>query len=123
VRRDAEEVAVADAELTAALCALAGARVGDRVACVGTEPLVARALLAMSRTDALVASAADVVVAGAAFEVPTALTLLAPGGRLVAVAADRGAAERTATAAGLALRHVTAVGARVAWSAQRPAPT
>ena len=110
-----------DAELVAALCALAGARTGDRVACVGTGPVVERALLAMSRTEELVREEAAVVVAGAAYEVPTALLALAAGGRLVAVAADRAAAERTAAASGLALRHVTAVGRRVAWSAERPA--
>jgi len=110
--------------LAAVLSALAGARRGDRVAAVGAGPLVAGALLAASRTPALVAGNALVVVAGTAHDVPTALTLLAPGGRLVAVAADAAAAGRVAAAGGLRLRHVERVGSRVAWSAVRPeAPT
>lgn len=109
-----------DPVLTAVLVALAGARQGDRVAEVGAGPVVAAALLAASATDRLVAADAAVVVAGAAYEVPTAVGLLAPGGRLVAVAADPGAAHRVATAAGLELGHVEPVGRRVAWSARRP---
>lgn len=105
--------------LAAVLLALAGARTGDRVAAVGAGELVERSLLAASTTDLLVESGANVVVAGAAFEVPTALTRLRPTGRLVAVAADRAAAERVAAAAGLRLRHVEAVLGRVAWSATR----
>jgi protein-L-isoaspartate O-methyltransferase len=79
-----------------------------------------RALLAASGTTELVDAEAAVAVAGAAYEVPTALTMLAPGGRLVAVAADAAAAQRVATAEGLELRHVERVGPRVAWSAVRP---
>ena len=107
-----------DTVLAAVLSALAGVRRGDRVAMVGAGPVVARALLAASGTHELVDSGAAVVVAGAAYEVPTALTLLAPGGRLVAVAADAAAAQRVATGAGLLLGHVQKVGARVAWSAR-----
>lgn len=103
------------------LCSLAGARTGDRVAAVGAPPALERALLAMSATDALVEQDAAVVLAAAAYEVPTAVLRLAPGGRLVAVAADRAAAARTAAAQGLELRHVEQVGERVAWSAVRPA--
>lgn len=114
--------ALSDPVLAAVLCSLAGARTGDRVAVVGAGPVVARALLAMSQTTELVADEAAVVVAGAAYEVPTALTKLSPGGRLVAVAADSAAAQRVAAAAGLELRHVERVGTRVAWSAVRPAP-
>lgn len=110
----------ADTELTAVLLALAGVRQGQRVAAVGAGPVVARGLLASSGTQDLVGAAADVVVAGAAYEVPGALALLASGGRLVAVAADAAAARRVAVAAGLDLRHVEPVGRRVAWSAQRP---
>ena len=106
--------------LTAVLCSLAGARTGDRVAVVGADPRVGRALLAMTDTAELVDSDAAVVIAGAAYEVPTAVTMLAPGGRLVAVAADSAAAQRVATASGLELRHVERVGPRVAWSAVRP---
>jgi hypothetical protein len=113
--------ALSDPVLAAVLCSLAGARTGDRVAVVGTEPVVAQALLAMTQTTELVEGSAAVVVAGAAYEVPTAVTMLAPGGRLVAVAADRAAAQRVASAAGLELRHVERVGPRVAWSAVRPA--
>lgn len=113
--------ALSDPVLAAVLCSLAGARTGDRVAVVGADPVVARALLAMSETTELVDDEAAVVVAGAAYEVPTAVTKLCHGGRLVAVAADRAAAQRVATAAGLELRHVEQVGARVAWSAVRPA--
>lgn len=112
---------MSDEVLAAVLCSLAGVRTGDRVAEVGAGRLVGRALLAMSNTLELVDEDAAVVVAGAAYEVPTALTLLAPGGRLVAVAADAAAAQRTAAGSGLELRHVERVGTRVAWSAVRPA--
>lgn len=104
---------------TAVVAALAGVRRGHRVAAVGAAPLTCAALLAGSGGDALVAADADVVVAGAAVDVPAAVRLLAPGGRLVAPAADAGAAARVADAAGLVLRHVTPMGDRVAWSAVR----
>lgn len=112
---------MSDPVLAAVLCSLAGARTGDRVAAVGAGDFVARALLAMSDTAELVESEAAVVIAGAAYEVPVAVGMLAPGGRLVAVAADSAAAQRVATAAGLVLRHVEKVGPRVVWSAVRPA--
>ena len=111
-----------DPVMAAVLSALAGARDGDRVAAVGAGPLVARVLLAASGTDGLVDSDAAVVVAGAAYEVATAVAMLAPGGRLVCVAADAAAARRTAATHGLELRHVEQVGARAAWSAARPLP-
>ena len=112
--------ALNDPVLAAVLCSLAGARTGDRVAVVGASPTVARALLAMTSTTELVEEDAAVVIAGAAYEVPTAVTKLAPGGRLVAVAADSAAANRVAAAEGLELRHIERVGTRVAWSAVRP---
>jgi hypothetical protein len=112
--------ALNDPVLAAVLCSLAGARTGDRVAVVGADPTVARALLAMTSTTELVDEDAAVAVAGAAFDVPIAVSRLAPGGRLVAVAADSAAAQRVAHASGLDLRHVERVGPRVAWSAVRP---
>ena len=112
--------ALTDPVLAAVLCSVAGARTGDRVAVLGAGPLVVRALLAMTQTTELVEEEAAVVVAGAAYEVPTALTRLAAGGRLIAVAADSAAAQRVANAAGLELRHVERVGPRVVWSAVRP---
>lgn len=108
--------------LAAVLSALAGPRSGDAVAAVGVGPMVVRSLLAASQTKELVDADARVVVAGAAFEVPTALLRLGPGGRLVAVAADAGAAGRVAAAAGLQIRSVQRVGRRVAWSATLPDP-
>ena len=112
---------LSDPVLAAVLCSVAGARTGDRVAVLGAGPVVVRALLAMTQTTELVEQEAAVVVAGAAYEVPTALTMLAVGGRLVAVAADSAAAQRVASASGLELRHVERVGPRVVWSAVRPA--
>lgn len=106
-----------DPVLAAVLAALAGARTGDRVAAVAAGPLVARVLLAASQTAELVDREAAVVVVGVAYELASALTLLAAGGRVVGVAADAGGAARTAVAHGLELRHVEAVGRRVAWSA------
>lgn len=111
-----------DPVLAAVLCSLAGVRHGHRVAAVGAGPILVRALLAASLTTELVVDEAAVVVAGAAYEVPVAVAMLAPGGRLVAVAADSAAASRVAAAAGLQLRHIERVGAKVAWSAVRPAP-
>ena len=109
------------------LSALAGVRKGDAVAAVGCGRIT-QACLAAGCGQPLVdpAAAADasakVVVVGQAFDVPGALRLLAPGGRLVAIAADKNAAERVAGGAGLSLRHVERLGAQVAWSAVRPAP-
>lgn len=109
-----------DAVLTAVLSALAGVRRGDAVAGVGTSARLEAALLAGSGTDALVEGDAQVVVAGAAHDVPVALSRLAPGGRLVALAADAAAARRVAAAAGLQFGHVERLGRLVAWSARRP---
>ena len=109
-----------DLLLAAVLCALAGARRGNHVAAVGVTPTTATALLAAAEAASFVHGDADVVVAGAAYEVPGALQLLAPGGRFVAVAADASAAARVAGAAGLTRLHVVPVGGAVAWSAVRP---
>lgn len=112
-----------EAVMTAVLSALAGVRKGDAVAGAGITPRLEAALLAGSGTSALVESGARVVVAGAAHDVPLALTRLAPGGRLVALAADDAAARRVAAAAGLTMRHVERMGRLVAWSAVRPHDT
>jgi len=109
--------------LAAVLSALAGIRRGDAVAGVGTGPCTTAALLAMSGTDALVDGAASVAVAGAASDVPLAVSRLAPGGRLVALAADAAAARRVAADRGLDLRHVEPLGRVVAWSAVLPLST
>ena len=125
----------ASAELAAVLAALAGVRRGDAVAVTGgvvaspenaaAGPVVDRLLRAVLRAgcarDLVEVPPADVVVAVAAYDVPVAIGLLRPGGRLVALAADNGAAGRTATAHGLQLRHLEPVLGRVAWSALLPA--
>ena len=108
------------------LSALAGVRKGDAVAAVGCGRITQASLAAgcgqpLIDSSAAADASAKVVVVGRAFDVPGALRLLAPGGRLVAIAADQGAAERVATGAGLSLRHVERLGAQVAWSAVRPA--
>lgn len=99
---------------------MAGVRKGDRIAVLGAGARVVRALLAASGSSSTVVEAADVAIAGAAYEVPTAVLQLRPGGRLVAVAADAGAAARVAAAYGLGLRYVERVGHRVVWSAVTP---
>jgi D-arabinose 1-dehydrogenase-like Zn-dependent alcohol dehydrogenase len=108
--------------LAAVVLALAGARRGDPVATVGTGALTTASLLAASSTDRVVAADARVVVAGAAYDVPAAVALLAPGGRLVAVAADAGSAQRLSASHGLLLRHVVPVDGRLAWSATLAPP-
>lgn len=110
------------------LAALAGVRKGDSVAAVGCGRITEASLAAgcgLPLIDAAAAgdASARVVVVGKAFEVAGAIRLLAPGGRLVAVAADPGAAARVAVGAGLELRHVERLGGQVAWSAVRPAAT
>lgn len=108
------------------LTALAGVRKGDPVAAIGCGRITEASLAAgcgQQLVDAVAAGdgSAKVVVVGRAFDVPGALRLLAPGGRIVAIAADSGAAARTAVAAALELRHVERLGGQVAWSAVRPA--
>jgi membrane-associated protease RseP (regulator of RpoE activity) len=109
-----------DAVLAAVLCALAGVRIGDRVAVVGTNSQTSAALLAGCGGNRFVERDADVAVAGTAPDVAGALARLRPGGRIVALAADAGAAQRVAASAGLQLRYVEPVGRLVAWSAARP---
>lgn len=116
---------LSEGERAAVLAALAGVRAGDRVVAIGVGPVVLACLAAGSgepTVDPRAASpgCAQVVVVGTAPDVPRGRHLLAPGGRLVAVAADAGAARRVATGAGLALRHVEALGDQVAWSATLP---
>jgi hypothetical protein len=114
----------AEGETAAVLAALAGVRRGDAVAAVGCGRITRACLAAgcglplldeASAPDA----AARVVVVERAVDVRGALRLLAPGGRLVGVAADRSAAARVAASAGLELRHVEPLSAGVAWSAAR----
>ena len=109
--------------VVAVLAALAGVRRGYAIAVEGQAPSLTAALLAASGAGAVVEHDAHVAVAVLAHDVPTAVTRLAPGGRLVALAADAAAAARTATAQGLLLRHVEPVGGLVAWSAVRPEAT
>jgi hypothetical protein len=115
-----------EGEQAAVLSALAGVRKGDPVAAIGCGRITTASLAAgcgLPLVDVVAAAdgSAKVVVVGKAYDVPGAIRLLAPGGRLVAIAADRGAAERVARGAGLVLRHVERLGAQVAWSAVRPA--
>lgn len=113
-----------DRELLAVVAALAGVRAGQAVSVLGGSDVLRRALVAgageaVDRPDGLV----DVAVALTAPDVPVAVASLVSGGRLVAVAADAGAARRTATRHGVALHHVVPVGPRVAWSGRTPAAT
>lgn len=115
-----------EGEQAAVLSALAGVRKGDPVIAVGCGRVTEASLAAgcgLPLIDAVAAAdgVAKVVVVGKAYDVLGALRLLAPGGRLVAVAADPGAAARVAVGAGLELRHVERLGTQVAWSAVRPA--
>jgi hypothetical protein len=109
------------AETAAVLSALAGVRRGDRVAAVACDRVTTACLAASSGQPLLdgAPEAARVVVVGQAADVRRGARLLAPGGRLVAVAADAGAAGRVAAALGLQLRHVEPLGDAVAWSAVR----
>lgn len=115
-----------EGEQAAVLSALAGVRHGDPVAAIGCGRITEASLAAgcglpLVDVTAAADATAKVVVVGKAYDVPGAIRLLAPGGRLVAIAADQGAAERVAAGAGLSLRHVERLGAQVAWSAVRPA--
>lgn len=106
--------------LTAVVAALAGVRHGQRVVVLGRGARLRLVLGAGAGEPVAESGPADVVVALAGPDVPGAVTLLRPGGRLVALAADTGAVERTAQRHGLALRHTERVEGRVAWSATAP---
>jgi hypothetical protein len=106
--------------LTAVLTALAGVRDGQVVVVLGDAPVLCRSLAAGVGRALCQEGPADVVVALAAYEVPSAVAMLRPGGRVVALAADNGAVERTARLHGLTLRYTEAVGGRVAWSGSLP---
>ncbi len=107
--------------VTAVATALAGCRTGQAVVVIGPGATLRRAIEAATGTPLVTEGPADVVVALAAFDVADAVDLLRPGGRVVSVAADPGAVERTVARHGLTLQHTEAVAGRTAWSAQRPA--
>jgi hypothetical protein len=104
--------------LTAVLAALAGVRDGQRVLVLGEAPILRRALAAAAGCDTVDEGPADIVVAVFAPEVPTAVAQLAPNGRVVGVAADMGAAKRTADRHNLTLQYTELVAGKVAWSAR-----
>ena len=104
--------------LTAVVTALAGVREHQRVLVLGSAPVLSRALAAAARCELVEAGPADVVVSLVAPDVPEAVAQAAPGARVVGVAADVGAAERTAARHGMVLQHVEPVDGRVAWSAR-----
>ncbi len=106
--------------LTAVVAALAGVRDGQQVVLLGRAAVLRRALEAGTGRSLVAEGPADVVVALSAPDVPGAVAMLRPGGRLVALAADGGAVERTAALHGLQLLHTEAVGGRVAWSGSLP---
>lgn len=117
--------------LTAVVCALAGVRTGQRVVVVGPAGRLRQVLEAGAGApaaqdtpaDGAADGPADVVVALAGPDVPGAVGLLRQGGRLVGLAADEGAATRTAARHGLVLRHTEQVEGRVVWSATSAPPT
>lgn len=109
-----------EAVTTSVLLALAGVRTGQ-VACVlGPAGLLHRAVEAGTGQVLAAGGPADLAVALSGPDVPVAVSLLGPSGRLVALAADEPAARRTAGRHGLVLRHLMPVDGRVAWSAEAP---
>ena len=107
-----------DPLLTAVVAALAGVRNQQRVLVIGEAPLLCRALQAAASCDLVADGPADVVVALSAPDVPEAVAQAVPGGRVVGVAADLGAARRTTHRHGLLLQHSETVAGSVAWSAR-----
>lgn len=87
---------------------------------LGAAPILCRALAAGADRELCQRGPADVVIALAACDVPTAVRLLKPGGRLVALAANHGAVDRTASRHGLSLAHTELVGGQLAWSGELP---
>jgi hypothetical protein len=106
------------------LSALAGMRKGDAVAAVASGRVTRACLAAGAGRDLLADDAHDgsarVVVVEDPHELTAALRLLAPGGRIVSLAPDAGAAKQAASEHGLTFRHVEPLGEGVAWSAVRP---
>ena len=106
------------------LSALAGMRKGDPVAAPAAGRVTRACLAAGASRELLPDDAPDgsarVVVVEEPTAIDAALRLLAPGGRLVSLAADAASAQGTAASYGLQLRHVEALGDGVAWSAVRP---
>ncbi len=107
--------------VTAVVVALAGVRANQAVLVVGQATTLRKALSAGCGRELVTEGPADVVVALTGPDVPDAVLQLAPGGRLVSIAADAGAVERTVARYGLRLQHMEAVAGRTAWSAQRQA--
>jgi NADPH:quinone reductase-like Zn-dependent oxidoreductase len=105
--------------VTAVIVALAGVRMNQSVLVVGPSLTIRKALSAGCGRELVTEGPADVVVALTGPDVPDAVLQLAPGGRLVSIAADGGAVERTVARYGLRLQHMEAVAGRTAWSAQR----
>ena len=106
--------------LVAVVAAMAGVRHDQVVVVLGPATVLGRVLAAGTGRDLAGEGPADVVVALSAPEVPGAVAMLKPGGRLIGLAADQGAVERTAARHGLLLCHSEPVSGRVAWSAQLP---
>lgn len=106
--------------VTAVITALAGVRHDQVVVVLGTATVLRKALEAGTGRPLADEGPADVVIALSAPDVPGAIPMLRSGGRLVALAADSGAVERTAARHGLQLQHAESVGGRVAWSARVP---
>ena len=115
---DASQVNEPSPLVTAVITALAGVRHDQVVVVLGTATVLRRALEAGIGRGLETEGPADVVIALSAPDVPGAVLLLRPGGRLVALAADSGAVERTAARHDLELQHAENVGGRVAWSAR-----